>query len=134
MNLVIQELHEQLLYAEEQDTEYAEQLRRALAVLNYHEEADEMAEEVYPQKELTMAKLQSELNTDFAKHEAEYFLIKVQDSKKEDEIVINPRPNFELKIQGLLGEYDDALTKRSNPNVRIVEYHFLTKEQLKKYF
>jgi hypothetical protein len=134
MNLVIQELKEQLIYAEDQDKEYAEQLRRAIAVLNHKEEEEQMATE-FPIPENTLANLESELNTDFAKHEAEYMVLKVMNDKSKDpEYIINPRPNFETKLQYLLKAYNDDLTLRNNPVIRIVEFHFLTKEQLKDFF
>jgi hypothetical protein len=134
MNLVIQELKEQLIYAEEQDKEYADQLRKAIAVLNQEEEESEMAKE-FPIPENTLANLQSELNTDFAKHEAEYMVLKVMNNESKDpEYIINPRPNFETKLQYLTKAYNDDLTLRNNPTIRIVEFHFFTKEQLKDFF
>jgi hypothetical protein len=134
MELVIRELREQLIYAEEQDKEYAEELRRAIAILNNNEEEDKMATE-FPIPENTLANLESELNTDFAKHEAEYMVLKVMnDQSKDPEYIINPRPNFETKLQYLTKAYNDDLTLRSNPTIRIVEFHFFTKEQLKEFF
>ncbi|QIW88792.1 hypothetical protein P59_195 [Bacillus phage P59] len=132
MELVVRELREQLIYAEDQDEEYAEELKRAIAILNPEEE-EEMSKE-FPIPENTMANLQSELNTDFAKHDADYLVLKVMNNESKDpEYIINPRSNFETKLQYLEKAYNDDLTLRNNPTIRIVEFHFFTKDQLKDF-
>lgn len=90
---------------------------------------------VEPKQELTLAALRSALNTEFTKHEADFLVLTIRGNvTKEPELIINPRANFEEKINYLMEAYNEDLTMRKNPSIHITDYQFLSREQLKDYF
>ena len=127
MKDIICELEEQLRYADESDEEYATQLRVAIKVLKRHEEENA----VY---ELNLSGLKAAFETDFVKNEADYMILHVHGNAKVPELIINPRPNFQEKLDYLSETYNEDLTLRAKPAIHIKEYNFVTKEELKAYF
>lgn len=58
----------------------------------------------------------------FANNEAEWLIIHVQVEDNEPEIIINPKANFKAKLTYYAKAYNNDLTLKANPDIKIVKY------------
>lgn len=68
-------------------------------------------------------------NSWYSKNEAEWMIVEIQIGDSAPEIIINPKENFEAKIEYYKNAYHEDLTLKANPNIKIVRYdlvHSLT--------
>lgn len=61
----------------------------------------------------------------FSQHQANFMVLEIKVFDSEPEIQINPKQNFETKLKYIEGAYNDDLTLKTNPNIRIVGYDFV---------
>lgn len=126
MQDVIRELEEQLLYARDMEGDYAAQLEEAISILKNKEEKR--------MNEMTLTGLLQAGESYFARNEADYLVVKVAGATPKDEIIINPKENFETKLTYYRGAYNEDLTLKNAPHIKITNYNFVTAEDLKYYF
>lgn len=62
-------------------------------------------------------------NSQFAK-ESKYMIVSVSINGAVPEIIINEKENFESKIEYYKNAYNEDLTLKANPNIKIVDYDF----------
>lgn len=67
-----------------------------------------------------------------ANKSANYLVIKVQADGIVPEIIINPHYNFKKKLAYYQKAYNNDLTLKANPDIRIVAYDFV--DNLSKWF
>ena len=78
--------------------------------------------------DLSLASLSHIMNTDFAKEEAKWLRVDIQiPGMPLPESIFNPRENFEQKLIYYITFYNEDLTLKSNPDIRIIGYE-LTSE------
>jgi hypothetical protein len=123
LSLVIAELEEQLRYATETDNDYANQLKLSIKILNKYHKEDIM-------NELTLSGLLRLGHSDYAKNCADYMVVLVAGPTPEPEIIINPSENFSEKLAYYEGAYNEDLTLKNNPSIKIVGYNFCTRQDL----
>ncbi|QQO38730.1 hypothetical protein PP657_gp092 [Bacillus phage BCPST] len=63
-------------------------------------------------------------SSEFAKT-ANFLILEIKAFDNEPELIINPKQNFESKLKYLPTAYNDDLTLKANPNIRIVGYDFV---------
>ncbi|UNY40030.1 hypothetical protein KLEB273_gp082 [Bacillus phage vB_BauM_KLEB27-3] len=61
----------------------------------------------------------------YAQEDAKFMLIVVKAEGSSPEIIINPKENFESKLAYYEKAYNDDLTLKNNPNIQIIDYHFV---------
>jgi len=83
--------------------------------------------------EITMAGFLRAASSHYAAHEAEYLLFKMEGNAPGNELIISPRENFSDKIAYVQKAYDEELRLKNAPHIRIVNFAFLTKEELHYY-
>jgi hypothetical protein len=127
---VITELEEQLRYAQladEAEKQYAAQLEEAIEILN---NTNEEEEKMYS---LTLEGLLQVGSSYYARNEADFMIIRVEGPTPEPEIIINPRENFDTKLAYYKNAYNEDLTLKAKPEIKISSYDFVTKEELPDY-
>ncbi|AGR46669.1 hypothetical protein PP653_gp003 [Bacillus phage Basilisk] len=72
-------------------------------------------------------------NTDWVKNTAELLVLKIKVFDSEPEVQVNPKANFGSKLKYIAGAYNDDLTLKTNSNIKIVSYDFLTIEDMQHY-
>ena len=78
--------------------------------------------------DLSLTSLFHIMNTDFAKEEAKWLRVDIQiPGMPFPESIFNPRENFEQKLIYYITFYNEDLTLKSNPDIRIIGYE-LTSE------
>jgi hypothetical protein len=82
--------------------------------------------------EMTLEGLLRLGNSHYAKHDARFMIVEVEVEGASPEIIINPKENFEAKLNYYAKAYNEDLTLKTNPNIRIVRYDFV--EDLRDYF
>ena len=55
---------------------------------------------------------------------SDYMMVQVQVDDQEPELIINTRANFEEKMAYYAQAYDEDLTLKANPSVKIVDFDF----------
>lgn len=70
-------------------------------------------------------------NSSYAKENANFMMVMVSVNGGDPEIIINPKTNFKAKLEYYAKAYNDDLTLKANPNIKIVYYDcFATANQL----
>lgn len=64
--------------------------------------------------------------------ESNWLVIEVQNGDSEPEVIINPKSNFDEKIHYYSQAYNEDLTLKANPSIKIVHFDFF--EDVKTYF
>ena len=75
--------------------------------------------------ELTLSGLLSMGRSHFVQTDAKWLVIKVQIDDNAPEIIINPEDNFETKLNYYSKAYNEDLTLKSNPSIKIIYYDFI---------
>jgi hypothetical protein len=70
----------------------------------------------------------------YAQNEAEVMFVEVVGNATEPEMIINPKANFEEKLAYYEKAYNEDLTMKAAPHIKIANYSFCTMDELKKYF
>lgn len=83
---------------------------------------------MYP---LTLQGLLNLANSDWGRNTAELLVLKIKVFDSEPEVQVNPKANFETKLKYIESAYNDDLTLKSNPNIKIVSYDLVTIEDMK---
>lgn len=82
--------------------------------------------------EMTLEGLLRLGNSQYTKIYGKYLVIEVSVEGNSPEIIINPKENFEAKFAYYEKAYNDDLTLKANPNIKIVRYDVV--EDLNEYF
>jgi hypothetical protein len=82
--------------------------------------------------EMTLSGLLRMGNSEYAREEANYMVIEVKGVGFKPEIIINPKQNFEMKLAYYAKSYNEDLTLKANPDIKIVRYDFV--DDLCEYF
>jgi len=61
----------------------------------------------------------------YVNNDAKWLVIKVEVNGNSPEIIINPKENFDAKIDYYSKAYDEDLTLKSCPSIKIVYYDFV---------
>jgi hypothetical protein len=75
--------------------------------------------------EMTLSGLLRYGTSHYVKHDAKYLIIEVSVEGNTPEIIINPKVNFESKLNYYQNAYNEDLTLKANPNIKIVRYDFV---------
>lgn len=81
---------------------------------------------------MTLEGLMSLANSQYTRDYGNYLVTVIQVEDNTPEIIINPKENFVAKLSWYREAYNDDLTLKSNPNIKIVDYDFV--ESLSDYF
>ncbi|MED4883115.1 hypothetical protein [Bacillus smithii] len=82
--------------------------------------------------EMTLEGLLRLGNSYYGLNEAKWLIVEVEVEGNAPEIIINPKENFKAKLEYYAKAYNDDLTLKANPNIKIVYYNFV--ESLDEYF
>lgn len=82
--------------------------------------------------ELTLSGLQRLGNSYYASYKANWLVIEVQVGDGIPEIIINRKENFKAKLDYYAVAYNEDLTLKANPNIKIIAYHVL--DDINEYF
>lgn len=63
-------------------------------------------------------------NSSYAK-DAQFMMIKLLAGDSAPEVIINPQKNFESKLSYYEKAYNEDLTLKNNPSIRIIDFDFL---------
>ena len=124
---VIAELEEQLRFAVGNDNDYALQLQSAIKILRKYNKEDVM-------NELTLSGLLNMGVSQFTKNCADYMVVLVAGPTPEPEIIVNCRENIAEKLAYYERAYNEDLTVKANPSIKIVGYNFCTRQDLVDYY
>lgn len=80
-------------------------------------------------REMTLSSLINTSKEPFPKYKAEWLAIWVSVNKGVPEIILNPKENFENKLAYYQNAYNEDLTLKANPSIRIIHFEFLSNEQ-----
>lgn len=61
-------------------------------------------------------------NSHYGKYDAEWLIVWVSVNDGKAEAIINPKENFEAKFEYYRNAYNEDLTLKANPNIKIVHY------------
>lgn len=75
--------------------------------------------------EMTLTGLLALGNSDVAKYDANWMVIEVQAYDSEPEIIINPKENFQSKLDYYAQAYGEDLRLKANTSIKIVRYDFV---------
>lgn len=82
--------------------------------------------------ELTLTGLLNYGKSHYAKNNAQWLIIEVEVEGDKPEIIINPKENFEAKLAYYKRSYNNDLTLKANPSIKIIRYDFV--EAISDYF
>lgn len=80
--------------------------------------------------EMTLSGLLRSGNTDWATYGADFMVIWVEGATPQPELIINYPENFAAKLGYYEKAYNEDLTLKANPTIKIVNYGFMTKSDL----
>lgn len=83
--------------------------------------------------DMTLKGLLNYANSHWGKNVAELLVLEIKLYDSEPEIQVNPKANFETKLKYIEGAYNNDLTLKTNSNIKIVSYEFLTIEDMQHY-
>jgi len=83
--------------------------------------------------ELHLTELQA-LAQQYLDLDADYLVLTIVGATKYPEIIINPRANIQEKIGYISHSYNEDLTLKAAPHIKIAKYEFVTAAQLRDYF
>jgi hypothetical protein len=75
--------------------------------------------------EMTLTGLLNYGTSHFAKHDAQWLIIEVEVEGNAPEIIINPKENFKAKLAYYQKAYNEDLTLKANPSIKIIRYDFV---------
>lgn len=61
----------------------------------------------------------------YVEEDAKFLITVVEVEGSAPEIIINPKENFESKLAYYEKAYNDDLTLKNNPNIKIIDYTFV---------
>ena len=82
--------------------------------------------------EMTLTGLLNYGTSHYVKHNAQWLIVEVSVNGNEPEIIINPKVNFEAKLNYYKNAYNENLTLKANPLIKMVRYDFV--EDISVYF
>jgi MinD superfamily P-loop ATPase len=82
--------------------------------------------------EMTLSGLLRMGNSEFAINDANWMIIVIDGVGVAPEIIINRKENFNTKLDYYSKAYNEDLTLKANPNIKIIDYDFL--ERVETYF
>lgn len=85
---------------------------------------------MYP---LTLQGLLNLANSDWGRNTAELLVLQIKVYDSEPEVQVNKKANFEKKLKYIKDSYNDDLTLKTNPNIKIVSYDLVTIEDMEHY-
>lgn len=84
---------------------------------------------VIDMNDLTLTSLVDIMNTTYAKEEAKWLRVDIRiPGQDAPEHIFNPRSNFESKLLYYINAYNEDLTLKANPDIRIVGYELTTED------
>lgn len=75
--------------------------------------------------ELTLDELLRTGRSQYGQNDANYMLIKVSVEGNTPEVIINPKENFTTKLAYYEKAYNEDLTLKANPNIKIIGYAYV---------
>jgi hypothetical protein len=81
--------------------------------------------------ELTLEGLLKAGQSEFARNTANFLVVEVEVTGSAPEIIINPKTNFDTKLDYYKNAYREDLKQKNNPNIKIIHYEFV--ENLREY-
>lgn len=85
-------------------------------------------------KELTLSGFLREGRSNWAATGADYMVVLVEGTTPVPEIIINGEANFETKLAYYERAYNEDLTLKNNPAIKITDYNFVTRQELVDYY
>lgn len=84
---------------------------------------------VIDMNDLTLTSLVDIMNTTYAKEEARWLRVDIRiPGQDAPEHIFNPRSNFEPKLLYYINAYNEDLTLKANPDIRIIGYELTTED------
>ena len=74
---------------------------------------------------VTLTSLLESYDSWYTQHCAKFFLLKISGVGEKAEWIVNPRENFESKMEYIKGAYNEDLTLKANTNIKIEFYDFV---------
>jgi hypothetical protein len=71
-------------------------------------------------------------NSDVVRQECNYLIVEVEAGTNAPEVIVNPKENFAAKLEYYAKAYNDDLTLKANPNIKIIRWVFV--DSLLDYF
>jgi hypothetical protein len=84
--------------------------------------------------EMTLAGLLRAGDSYYAHNEADYLIVVVEGNAPSPEKIINPKENFAAKLEYYAKAYNEDLTLKNAPHIKIVNYGFVTRTELVTYY
>jgi hypothetical protein len=84
--------------------------------------------------EMTLAGLLRAGNSDWAKNGADIMVVWVEGATPVPEMIVNQPENFAAKLAYYSKAYNEDLTLKNAPHIKIVNYNFMTKADLVNYY
>lgn len=79
--------------------------------------------------ELTLTEFLKIANLDYTKARTNWLVVVVQVGENKPEYIFNPRENISDKLAYYKKAYDENLVLKANPDIRIVQYDFVSSLQ-----
>jgi hypothetical protein len=80
--------------------------------------------------EMTLSGLLRAGNSDWATYGADFLVVWVEGATPAPEVIVNTPINFEAKLEYYSRAYNEDLTLKANPKIKIVGYNFVTRAEL----
>lgn len=84
--------------------------------------------------EMTLSGFLRAGDSHYAKNCADYMVVLVEGTTPVPELIVNPVENFETKLAYYARAYNEDLTLKNNPAIKITAYNFVTRQDLVDYY
>jgi hypothetical protein len=84
--------------------------------------------------EMTLSGLLRAGDSDWARNGADYLIVWVEGVTPQPEMILNGPENFESKLAYYKNAYNEDLTLKNNPAIKITNYNFASKADLFDYY
>jgi hypothetical protein len=84
--------------------------------------------------EMTLSGLLRAGDSDWARHGADYLIVWVEGVTPQPEMILNGPENFVSKLFYYKNAYNEDLTLKNNPSIKITNYNFVSKADLFDYY
>lgn len=88
---------------------------------------------VFEMNELTLKGLINQYKSYFGQNEAVYLILQISINGAHSEYIVVQKVNFESKIEYLKQVYNNDLSLKANPTIKIENYYFLDQEEMKNF-
>lgn len=84
--------------------------------------------------EMTLSAFLRMSESHYAKNCADYMVVTVEGTTPVPELIVNAPENFETKMAYYSRAYNEDLTLKNNPAIKITTYNFVTRQDLVDYY